>query len=241
MPEPRLVAIHQPNFFPWLGYFNKIALADVFVILDDVQFQKTGGTWSNRVKMMVRGKPDWVTMPVNRSHHGVRLIREMTSVPTRWRNDVLRTVESSYASSAHFFEVFPILSELIRTPADRLVDYNVTAVLALTERLRFDSKKFVLASSLGGYGTATDRLVSLVKAVDGTLYLAGGGSSGYQDDTVFAAAGLGVVEQGFRHPVYAQRGAAEFTPGLSIIDALMHCGFEETRALLLKSRPPLPF
>ncbi|HJZ73767.1 MAG TPA: WbqC family protein [Vicinamibacterales bacterium] len=240
MPASRLVAIHQPNFFPWLGYFNKIAFADVFVILDNVQSQKTGGTWSNRVKMIVRGKPGWVTMPVDRSYHGVRLIREMTSVPTRWRNDVLRIVESSYASSTHFSEVFPVLSELIRTPTDRVVEYNVAAVLALTERLRFDPKKLVLASSLDVDGTATDRLVSLVKAIDGTVYLAGGGSSGYQDDAAFTAAGLGVVDQGFRHPVYPQGGAAEFVPGLSIIDALMHCGFEDTRALLLESRPPLP-
>ncbi len=48
-----IVAIHQPNFFPWLGYFDKIARCDHFVLLDHVQFQKTGGVWSNRVRMMV--------------------------------------------------------------------------------------------------------------------------------------------------------------------------------------------
>ena len=239
MPAPRLVAIHQPNFFPWLGYFNKIAFADVFVVLDDVQFPKTGGTWCNRVKVLVRGKPAWVTMPVDRSHHGVRLIREVTSVPTRWRHDVLSTLENAYARAAHFSEIFPSLSELIQAPMARIAEYNLAAVLALVERLRFDTRKLVLSSTLGASGTATERLAALVKAVDGTAYLAGGGSSGYQDDAVFAAAGIDVVYQSFRHPVYPQTGETVFAPGLSIIDALMNCGSEATRALVLESRPPL--
>src|ERR1041385_6733376 len=69
----KLVAIHQPNFFPWLGYFNKIARADIFIVLDNVQFSKTGGTWSNRVRLLLEGWPMWATLPVERSFHGVRL------------------------------------------------------------------------------------------------------------------------------------------------------------------------
>ena len=70
--ECKVVAIHQPNFFPWLGYFNKIARADVFILHDNVQFPKTGGTWMNRVRILVNGGPSWLTMPVRRNHHGVQ-------------------------------------------------------------------------------------------------------------------------------------------------------------------------
>ena len=68
-----LVAIHQPNFFPWLGYFDKIRRADFFILLDDVQYPKTGaGSWSNRVKVMINGEGRWLTAPVDRSFHGTR-------------------------------------------------------------------------------------------------------------------------------------------------------------------------
>ena len=72
-----IVAIHQPNFFPWLGFFDKIARADVFCLLDNVQFPKTGGTWINRVQLWINGKAAWATAPVDRSYSGVRRIREM--------------------------------------------------------------------------------------------------------------------------------------------------------------------
>jgi hypothetical protein len=132
-----------------------------------------------------------------------------------------------------------LLSELIQAPTTGIAEYNLVVVLALTDRLRFDTKKLVLSSTLGASGAATERLVSLVKTVGGTAYLAGGGSSGYQNDAALTAAGLDVVYQGFRHPVYPRVGAAAFVPGLSIIDALMNCGVATTRALVLKSRPPL--
>ena len=72
----KVVAIHQPNFLPWLGFFAKLARADVFVLLDDAQFQKKRGTGSNRVKLLVAGRAAWVTVPIV-GYHGVRAIPEM--------------------------------------------------------------------------------------------------------------------------------------------------------------------
>jgi len=67
----RVVAIHQPNFLPWLGYFDKLARADTFVLLDSVQFPKRNGTWMNRVKLLVGGEPGWITVPIVRAYHGL--------------------------------------------------------------------------------------------------------------------------------------------------------------------------
>ncbi len=64
-----VIAIHQPNFFPWLGYFDKIARCETFILLDHVQIQKTGGTWSNRVKLLWAGKARWGTAPVKHMFH----------------------------------------------------------------------------------------------------------------------------------------------------------------------------
>ena len=80
MPVKKVVAIHQPNFFPWLGFFNKVACSDVFILMDNVQFPKKGGSWSNRVQLAINGQAAWVTMPVVRSFHGTRIIKDMQIV-----------------------------------------------------------------------------------------------------------------------------------------------------------------
>ncbi|MGH2361643.1 MAG: WbqC family protein [bacterium] len=237
MPRDKtIVAIHQPNFFPWLGYFNKIAYADVFVILDSVQFSKTGGTWSNRVRLKVKGKAKWVTVPVARAYHGVRRIEEMRFSRSDWRPSVLRTLQSAYGRTRHFDAVFPLVAKLISNPTDVLVEYNLAAIRALTAALRLDSAEFVLASSLAVAGKGTDLLVAVVKGVRGTAYLCGSGASGYQEDAKFPKAGIDLIHQDFCHPAY-QQGSGEFIAGLSIVDALMNCGFEETQALVLSSHP----
>jgi len=237
MSTGKVVAMHQSNFFPWLGYFNKIACADVFVVLDNVQFSKTGGTWSNRVRLVVNGRETWVTMPVVRAYHGVRTIREMKIDGTSWKATMLKTIRSSYGRASYCETVFPFLEELINNPTDCLAEYNLAAVRALTGALGLDPEKLTVGSALGGNGKGTDLLISLVKAVGGTAYLSGGGASGYQEDQKFAAAGIQLIYQNFCHPVYPQGKTTSFVPGLSIIDALMHCGFEGTRALVLSSQP----
>ena len=93
MSGNKVVAIHQPTFFPWLGYFNKIARCDQFVVLDSVQFPKKGGTWSNRVKLLLNGQAGWVTMPVERNYHGVRSYAEMCiDNGTPWRDKLVQTI-----------------------------------------------------------------------------------------------------------------------------------------------------
>lgn len=234
--DKKIVAIHQPNFFPWLGYFNKIAWADAFVLLDNVQFPKTGGTWINRVRLMVNGQGRWVTVPIVRSYHGLRLIREMKINGTSWRASVLQTIRSAYGRASHFKAVFPFLAELINTPTDDLAEYNLTAIRALTRALDIDPAKLVVGSTLNVEGKATGLLIAMVRALGGTAYLCGGGATGYQEDENFRTAGVELIYQDFRHPVYRQGKTNEFTPGLSIIDALMHCGFDETRELVLGSQ-----
>ncbi|MBK8127283.1 MAG: WbqC family protein [Elusimicrobia bacterium] len=102
------VAIHQPNFFPWLGFFNKWARADVFVLLDHAQFPKTAGNWINHVQILTAGKPLWMTAPVVRAYHGVRRIDEMEiNDSTDWREKTRRTWRAQYGRARCFNEAFP--------------------------------------------------------------------------------------------------------------------------------------
>jgi hypothetical protein len=234
MSANRLVAIHQPNFFPWLGYFDKIRRCDVFVVLDDVQFARGGaGNWSNRVRLMVGGQPAWISMPVKSAQRGMQKINEVEiSSDVPWRIKMTKTIRMHYAKAPHFPAVFPWLEPLIMNPTPSLVDYNLAAIRAICDALSLDTAKFRLSSTLESRGQATELLISLVQGVNGTAYLSGDGAGGYQDEQQYEEAGVGLQLQRFAHPVYPQGKSAEFVPGLSIIDALMHCGFEGVKNLL---------
>lgn len=223
-----VVAIHQPNFLPWLGYFDKIARADVFVLLDDAQFSKQSRT--NRVQVMVDGEPGWITGPVRRD--GKVPIGEARFDESRpWRKKALKTIRFSYAGSPGFDDVFPRVEELLGNEEDRLGAYNEAAIRALAGDLGLEGTRILRSSELGVRASSTERLVRIVSELGGSAYLAGGGAEGYQEDEAFERAGIALLRQEFEHPVYPQ-GGGDFVPGLSVVDALMCCGFGGTRELL---------
>jgi hypothetical protein len=227
-----IVAIHQPNFFPWLGYFDKIARADVFCLLDHVQFPKKGGTYVNRVQVLVQGEAAYLTVPVERNYSGVLPINEMKiREQEAWREKMVRTLQANYARAPFFAETMELIEPLLRNPTDQLGEYNeealrgVCAALGLTTRL-------VRSSALKVSGQATEMLIQITRVLGSDVYLCGGGAAGYQEDAQYAASGVRLEYQCFQHPRYEQRTAPEFVAGLSIIDPLMWLGAVGTRALL---------
>lgn len=220
-----ICAVHQPNFFPWLGYFDKIRRADRFVVLDDAQYPRTGaGTWMNRVALLVAGERRWVTAPVRRPG-GTWTIAETRFAGGPWREKLLRTVQGSYGRAAAFREHRDLVLGLIANPEERLVEYNLHAVASLCRLLGIDfPAKVVRASSLGVATTSTRRLADLTLAAGCDTYLSGGGAGGYQEEDVFARAGVRLVFQDFRHPVYPQAHAGPFVGGLSVLDYILNGG-----------------
>jgi hypothetical protein len=232
----KIVAIHQPNFLPWLGYFDKIARADIFILLDNVQFPKTGGTWINRVQMAVHDAPAWVTVPIKRAYHGTRLIREMeinNDIP--WQVKLLKTIQINYGRAPYFSVVYPFVADLIEQQYGLLSEFNICSIKRVMEKLGFETSKLVLGSDLAVDGSATQLLINLTKSVGSNAYLAGGGAGGYQEDRLFADQGVKLVSQNFQHPSYPQFNTQKFVPGLSIVDVLMNCGFDVTRTLIIST------
>ncbi|MCB1436628.1 MAG: WbqC family protein [Rhodobiaceae bacterium] len=229
----RIVAIHQPNFFPWLGYFAKIAKADVFVFLDDAQFPKKGGTWVNRVKIFENGAGRWLTAPIDRAYSGTRAISEMRFAGGQnWREKTTRALASAYGRAAHFETVMPLLEPLILDGDDSIAEYNIRAVRALAQMLGLRGTEFVRSSQIGGTRAGTERLIDITRAVDGAIYLCGNGAGGYQEDALFAEAGLGLRYNGFVCDAYPQPGGGDFVAGLSVIDAMLNTGIDGVRKLL---------
>lgn len=231
--QTKLVCIHQPDFFPWIGFFDKVIRSHIFIILDHVQFPKTGGTYCNRVKLLVSGGGQWITAPVARNYEGYRAITEVefqSGIP--WREKMLKTIASNYSKAPYFKEAVQILEPLIKNPVNNLSSYNTHAILTIAEWLNMPRDKFVRSSQLSHEGAATELLISLTRAVGGDTYLCGSGAAGYQEDALFAAAGVELIHREFDPPAYRQLPGRDFIGGLSIIDAFMYCGLSGVRLML---------
>jgi hypothetical protein len=215
----RIVAIHQPNFFPWLGYFDKIARSDVFVFLDGVTFPKN--SWVNRVRLNIQREARWTTCPVRRASMKGPIADVIIDDDQRWREKLLKTLDASYRRAARFDQAMEVLEPLIQNAESRLANFNIAAISTISAVIGLNTK-FVRQTELSHSGAANDLLVSLVRAVGGTAYLIGGGADGYHDDATFAAAGLQVQRQGFEETPHGP--SRRFVPGVSVIDYLMHDG-----------------
>lgn len=226
-----VVGIHQPNFFPWLGYFHKLRWSDIFVLLDDAQIQKTGGSFTNRTALAANGKQLSFTAPIDRTRSGTLRIDEVAFAPREdFRPRLVALLGQAYARAPFMKELGPAIYEMVKAPASSVGAFNSSAIRRITEMLGL-STKIVASSTLAVGTTSTQRLVDILEKVGGRTYLAGGGAKNYQEDGLFFARGMNVYYQEFMPPTYP-RGREEPTPGLSVLDALLYLGTDGTRALL---------
>lgn len=220
----KICAIHQPNFFPWLGYFDKIKRCDKFIVLDDVQYQKKGGTWSNRVAINIQGKSKWITAPINRPN-GLWNINETTFQDTNWRDKIIKTIQANYSKAPFFKENRDFIFELINFKENNLSKYNLNAIVEICRYLNIEiDSKLVLSSNYSFSSSSNELLIDLTKATGSDIYMAGGGASDYQNIELFKKEGLNFLYQDFEHPIYEQINTDDFIKGLSIIDYIFNCG-----------------
>lgn len=223
-----IVAIHQPNYLPWLGFFAKAMDCDVLVIHDNIQFEKGG--YTNRVRVKSSQGIQWLTQPVLMHGRAYQQIREVLLAEADWPRKHLKFMQSSYGRAAYFRPYFGQLTQLLGTPGcdlsacnERLIRWACTALQLGVVLIR--------ASDLAtNENDPTQRLIALVRAVGGDTYLSGSGGFAYQNVEAFERAGLRVVRSRSCFPEYQQLWG-EFCPGLSIVDLLFNCG-PASRSLL---------
>jgi hypothetical protein len=227
------VSIHQPNFFPWLGFFDKWRRSDVFILLDDSQIQKTGGGWSNRALFLGGDKRAWITASVDRSFDGVRRMNEvLLSTDPKWKLSAVQKFRSYYSNAPMFSVAQDLFEHHILTNHARLVDLNLAALLEIGYNLGLDLGKVRKSSEFSVDSVSNERLCTLVKAVGGDSYLHGQGSLNYQDDSMFLSNGIQLIPQRFTQRPYLQRRGTDFLPGLSVLDAIANVGLTSTAKLL---------
>ena len=224
------IAIHQPQYLPWVPYLDKIDACDVFVYLDNVQFQRRGV--QNRNEIRGQHGPLRLTVPVKADRE--TLIRDVTIVKDGWQNKHLASITHAYARAPFYERYFGELRDLLMRDFDRLVDLNVAVTDWLCDHLGITSRR-VRASELEVSGEKEGMILSVCEAVGGGTYLSGTGARVYQRQAHFAARGLGLVYQQYKNAPYSQGQGAPFMADLSSIDLLFFAG-PEARSILLAGR-----
>jgi hypothetical protein len=215
-----ILAAHQPQYLPWLGYFEKIDRADRFVLLDTVQFKKN--EWQNRNRVRTADGWAWLTVPV---HHRFPMRIDEVDIDdsTPWRRKQIETVRQAYARAPHLAHLLDGIETLLAKPLRGLAELNAQSVFLLAGLLGIGTP-VVPASLLPPMPEGADeRLIALCRHFGCATYLAGAGGRDYMDLRTWKAAGIAVEFQEFRHPLYRQCHPG-FEPNLSAIDVLFNEG-----------------
>lgn len=234
-PENKTLAVHQPNFIPWLGYFQKIFGSNVFVILDNVQIPR-GGSVANR--NVVKGSNGKIQLSVPISHpkgsDKKSTYNEVRIADNKWKRKAMMSIQHSY-SKCHFFdEIYTFLESWLNSN-EAFSMMNVEFIKNISKRLELNTK-IMLQSELKRNEDLqkSEMIIDFCQYCDANIYLSGHGAATYNDPDLFEANGIELQYQNFKHPEYPQLHG-DFVSHLSVVDALFNVGFEGTSKLIKES------
>lgn len=215
-----VVCIHQPDFVPYLGFFQRLLMSQDYILLDDVQFIRRG--WQHRDRIKGRSGSTWLTLSLRKPDYHQRISQVELSNDLKWIEANLNLLSECYGKASHFPEVFPKVEAIYRAGHRLMIDLNC-ALLDLAMEYFDIATPISRASEYSITATSSARLLALVQAKQGDTYLTGTGARDYLDEEIFRSAGVGVIWQDFKHPVYPQLHG-NFEPMLSCLDVLFNCG-----------------
>lgn len=222
-----IIAAHQPNFLPWLGYFDKMRKADLFLLVDHVQFERQN--FQNRTMIKTGDGARWVTVPVKQNSRDERIADKMIDNSRQgrlhWGRKIFTTLKYAYQSAPYFNTYASGLAEIFEGQWEHIAPLNVRLIEFCREALGIRTP-MRLSSELNIQGAKSEMVLDLCRQHKADAYLAGtGGSKGYLDSAAFARAGIGILWQDFRHPRYPQAPARQtFVEKLSVLDLIFNCG-----------------
>ena len=226
-----VVGMHQPNMMPWIGYFYKIFQSDVFIFVDDVQFIKSGSSYTNSVTFNERGKAIKLTVPIKRVSGEKQNINEITYAKNNWQRKIIRSLELNYAKCDYYKEHKDFIFNLINSSCENYSQYNINFIQEIAKKLNCQAD-FKISSQIdkGEINSATERIVKLAKAVNATHFISGRGGDNYQDHNMYKENGIELIYSNFIDFEYKQYRTTEFVKGLSIVDAIFNIGFENLKS-----------
>jgi hypothetical protein len=216
------VAIMQPTFLPWSGYFGLMQSVDMFVFLDSVQFDRR--SWQQRNRIKTSSGPKWLTVPVHSKGKRTQLISDVEiDQESNFGRAHCKSVQVSYGKAPFFKELFPLFESLILKPQNYLVDLNLALIFFLKDQLGIDTET-IRSSELQARGQKANLLAEICRELGGSVYISPPGSKEYLNQSgAFEAIGVDIKYFDYLHPQYPQP-YGDFLPYTSTIDLLFNCG-----------------
>jgi WbqC-like protein len=222
------LAALQPGYLPWVGYFDLIRRADIFVSYDHVQFDKHG--WRNRNRIKCAHGAQWLTVPVRHKGLGPQRLLDVTIDDARpWARKHVASLQQCYAGARYAGDYLPELAEVLLRPWRNLVELDLAVAGLMCSWLGLEDR-VVRSSELELHGNRSERLLDLCHRFGATRYLSGESAKAYLDVELFAAAGVAVEWQAYAFPAYPQHHG-DFVPYLSAIDLILNCGPDSANVL----------
>ena len=218
----KTVAIMQPTYLPWIGYFGMMQSVDLFILLDSVQFSRR--SWQQRNQIKTMGGPAWLTVPVLSKGKRDQLITKIEIDQSRdFLQSHQKTLELNYKKAPHFAAYMPQLLSALGGENHNLLDLTIDVIICLRDALGIKTP-ILRSSELEADGTNAELLVSICEEVGATHYISPPGSKDYLEKSdAFSRRGIPLHYFNFTHPEYPQQ-FNDFVSHMSVIDLLFNCG-----------------
>jgi len=214
------IAIVQPSFLPWKGFFDIINEVDIFVHLDCVQY--TRNDWRNRNRIKTTFGTQWITVPVVKHYRETKIIDIKISYESDWRNKHLEIINQAYRKSAYFREYSWIINDIYSQRFEKLSDLNIYATELICKLLSIKTK-FLRSSDLNVIGSNEDKLISIVERLGAKEYVSGPSAVQYISEKKWIEKGIKIIYKTYDYPEYNQLWNG-FFHDVSIIDLLFNKG-----------------
>lgn len=226
-----IVAIHQPNYIPWLGYFYKIKKSDLFVLLDNVQFPKESPAARNFIKGK-NGDKVMLSVAVKKSNGAFQNYNELAlDYDGKWNTKHLNQIKDAYIKAPFFKMYFPEVEQLFKTRYSTLADLNIAFIKWAVEQLKIETPLHIASTfDDGSLGVKNDRNLNICLHFKATEYLSGGGARKYNDEKLYEEHQVKLLYSDFAPKTYPQLHG-EFIPNLSVLDVLFNVGPEAFQLL----------
>jgi hypothetical protein len=217
-----ILSIHQPNFLPWIGYFNKIIKSDIFIILDSVQYPR-GKTVANHCQIKTANGIQDLVVPLSRKKNNDSLLtyNEIEFGEIYWYKKPLRSIKQAYSKAPYFNNYYENLVEIFQN--ESFTNMNIEFIRLINKELNINTRLELLSNIENISNDRNQRIVDLCKNFNASVYLSGLGGKNYNDEVLFKQNSIEVVYTEYNFIKYPQLHR-EFIPKLSIIDLLFNCG-----------------
>jgi hypothetical protein len=221
----------QPTFLPWAGFFRLIGRSNVFVFLDDAQYER--GTWHQRNRILINGQVRWITVPVRRDNLGQSILEVSVDDLGSWRKRHLEMVRHAYGKHLYYADVAWALEPINDISLTSLADLNIALIMKFCSGLKLDGIKYIRSGSLGISGIRTERLVAICKGLGAKGYLSPRGAATYlAEDRLFESTSIKLDFDDFFPAHYSQPLVADFVSHLSILDVVANLGWHGAKSYL---------